>query len=138
MELIAPKLWQIESVSTLTFDELSDWFAFYFSRGTTAVLIRDGDCKGIAVMKLFSRLEQFFEDYVHEPSGKFVEVVAAYFGEKATMQACLNVFKERWGAQEIVMWERGSKKTGLAPRIYRWEQYERLVRKFSHELTKAS
>jgi hypothetical protein len=138
MKLIAPHLWEVESLSALEFNDLSAWFEFYFRRGTTVVLTDREltECHGIAVMKLFSRLEQWLDDFVHEPSGRFVEVLAACFPGPGSMQLCMEEFKKVWGPQEIVIWERGAKKTGLTPRMYRWDQYERLVRKWEHLKTR--
>jgi hypothetical protein len=113
---------------------LNDWIAYYWNRGTISYLIDGQQARGVCLIKLFSRLGQFLEPFVHEPCGKFcmVELLVA----KDPLAIAYTYFElvQRWGKPEIIMWDRGERTEGGSPRMYTWNQYEKLTRRLTYGL----
>jgi hypothetical protein len=126
---LEPRLRRIEILAPLSFQHLADWFNYHWTHNTVFHV----ENRGVCVVKLFSRLEDFFEDYVHDPSGPFVAVEAASCETGHVLYELYEQFVNRWGPRPVVLWDRGPKKTTVCPRMYSWRQYEKLVRRMKNE-----
>lgn len=113
---------------------LDDWIAYYWNRGTISYLIDGEEARGVCLIKLFRRLEQFLEPFVHEPGGKFCMV--EFLGAKDPMAIAYTYFElvKRWGKPEIMVWNRGERTEGGSPRMFTWNQYEKLTRRLTYGL----
>jgi hypothetical protein len=113
---------------------LNDWIAYFWNRGTISYLLDGEGARGVCLVKLFRHLGQFLEPFVHEPGGKFcmVELLVA----KDPLAIAYTYFElvKRWGKPEIIMWDRGERTEGGSPRMYTWDQYEKLTRRLTYGL----
>jgi len=132
MRILANRIRDVPRFSVWQFDILCDWFAYYWNKGTISFVIEDGEAKGICVIKLFSRLEQFLEPFVHEPAGQFAFIEALASDRAATHAFMWKELVGRWGHPPIVMWDRCERTEKGAPRMFRWSEFEKLSRKFTH------
>lgn len=109
-------------------DALCDWFSYYWNRGTISWCLDGESATGVCAIKLFSRLGQFLEPFVHEPCGRyaFIEIMVLREGGHA-QKAMLDELYQRWGPQAVVMWDRGERTEGGAPRMFRWDQFQKLA-----------
>jgi hypothetical protein len=132
--VLEPLLREGRKFSVMPYALLCDWVAYFWNRGTISYLIDEGQARGVCLVKFFSRLEQFLEPFVHEPTGKFcmVEFLAA-----RDPLAIAHTFFEltgRWGKPEIILWDREERTLGGAPRMFTWAQYEKLTRRLTYGL----
>jgi hypothetical protein len=135
IHLLAPLLRQYQPLSMLQVDDIADWIAWYWNRGTIAYIIDDYDVpQGVCLIKLFKRLNQFM-DLVHEPSGKFAFIELAVAEQPLAMGQMLEIFIKRWGPQAVVMWDRSERTESGCPRMYRWSQFQKLARRLSYGAT---
>lgn len=135
MEKLAPLLRRHRYYRLWKFEMLCDWAAYYWNRGTISfVLDEEGKACGVCLIKLFRSLEQFLEPFVHEPCGRFCMVEVLVGTGPSVHRRLLDELVGRWGSQEIVIWDRAERTEGGAPRMYRWQDFERLNRIFAkHE-----
>ena len=134
MRKLVPLLREHRPFSVWKFGLLCDWCAYYWNRGTISYVIDDwGQARGVCLVKLFSRLEQFLEPFVHEPCGGFcmLEVMVAD-GPETLGWICADLTR-RWGPHEIVLWDRGERTKNGPPRMYRWDQFQKLARRITRE-----
>jgi hypothetical protein len=139
MESLVPLIREARRYSLWQFDILCDWFAYFWNRGTIAFVIdARGNAQGVCAIKLFNRLEQFLEPFVHEPTGKFCLVDLLVAVSPPTIADCFEILFGRWGPQEIMIWERGDRtaQTDRAPRMYTWAQYLKLTNRLTYGLVK--
>jgi hypothetical protein len=134
MEKLKPLFREHPRFSVMKYDLLCDWIAYFWNRGTISYLLDGEGARGVCLIKLFSRLGQFLEPFVHEPGGKFcmVELLVA----KDPLAIAYTYFElvKRWGKPEIIMWDRGERTEGGTPRMYTWDQYEKLTRRLTYGL----
>lgn len=117
----------------MRWESLCHHFAYHWNRGTFAYLLDDqGNPHGVCAVKFFRRLEDFLVPYVHDPGHKFcfIELLAA--DEPNAIAAVWEDLKSRWGPQQIVMWDRGERTENGAPRMYSWEQFDKLARRLTY------
>jgi hypothetical protein len=116
-----------------SFEQMSDQCAMYWNRGTMSLSVDCfGEIHGLCLIKLFRYLNDFLFEHPHDPCGKFcwVELMIADYPQ-AAIEMKLG-FIRRWGPQEIMMWDRGDRTEGKAPRMYTWDQYNKLTRRLSY------
>jgi hypothetical protein len=135
-------IWQLEPLlrrhpplASMSFEDLCDYLAWYWNRGTLAYVIDESGAHAVCLCKLFERLEQFLWAGAHSPSGKFCMLELMVADEPNAMADIFRQFKERWGPQEIIMWDRGERTEKSSPRMYRWDQFEKLARRLTYGLT---
>lgn len=134
MRALAPLIRDVRRYSVWQFDLLCDWFAYHWNRGTISFVIDSGGAAhGVCVIKLFRCLEQFLEPFVHEPCGHFgmIEVFAA--DSPHVMAFLHDELTERWGPQDIMIWDRMERTENGPPRIYSWKDFERLARRITKQ-----
>jgi hypothetical protein len=139
MESLVPLIRKARRYSLWQFDILCDWFAYFWNRGTiTFVIDARGNAQGVCAIKLFSRLEQFLEPFVHEPSGKFCMVDLLVAVSPPTIADCFEILFKRWGQQAIMIWDRGDRtdQPNRAPRMYTWGQYLKLTNRLTYGIVK--
>jgi hypothetical protein len=129
MKILAPLIRDVPKFSVWQFGTLCDWMAYFWNRGTLSFVIEEGEPLGFCTIKLFRELGQFLEPFVHDPCGRYAMVEALV---ARTPQAWARMFEElvgRWGRVEVVLWDRGMRTENGAPRMYRWNDYIKLVRR---------
>jgi hypothetical protein len=132
MEALVDMIREVPKYSCWKFNTICDWFAYAWNRGTFSYVIDDfGVGQGVCVIKLFSRLEGMLEPFIHEPEGGFclVDVLSAKSPQAIGM--LYSSLKERWGPGRIMLWDRGARTEKGAPRMYRWDDYEKLTRRLT-------
>jgi hypothetical protein len=135
MEILVPLIREARRYSLWQFDMLCDWFAYFWNRGTIAFVIdARGNAQGVCAIKLFSRLEQFLEPFVHEPSGRFCMVELLVAKDPLAIAHTFFELTGRWGKPEIILWDRGERTEWGSPRMYRWSDYEKLTRRLTYGL----
>jgi hypothetical protein len=139
MEILMPLIREARRYSVWQFDMLCDWFAYFWNRGTIAFVIdAHGNAQGICAIKLFNRLEQFLEPFVHEPTGKFCLVDLLVAVSPLAIADCFEILFGRWGPQAIMIWDRGDRtdQPNRAPRMYTWLQYLKLTNTLTYGIVK--
>jgi hypothetical protein len=118
----------------IDFEKLCDYFAWFWNRHTMIVCTdRLGEIDTVCLVKLFRYLNQFIIRDVHDPCGEFcmIELLAAD-SDRGKAKA-IHSFTNRWGKQKFVIWDRGDRTLDKAPRIYSWEDFHKLARRFTKE-----
>ena len=133
IDTLQPLLRHYPPLAVMSFDDLADWMSWYWNRGTMAWWISDaGEPRGVCLIKLFRRLEQFMNRDVHEPCAKFCFIELMVASDPIIMGLLFNELTDRWGPQDVVLWDRGERTEKGAPRMYRWEQFVKLARRLSY------
>lgn len=133
MRVLAPLLRNHPPLSALQFDQLCDWVAWYWNRGTLCyVLNEDGSASAVALVKLFRDLRQFMDPFVHDPCGRFCMIELMVAEEPLAMGTIFTELSQRFGPQSIVMWDRQERTENGAPRMYRWHQFRKLARRLTY------
>jgi hypothetical protein len=115
---------------------LDDWIAYFWNRGTISyVLNDDGSAVAVCLVKLFRHLGQFLEPFVHDPCGKFCMIELMVAHEPVAMANIFIELTDRFGPQQVFMWDRGERTEGGTPRIYSWHAFETLARRLTCGLT---
>ena len=130
---LLPLLQNYPPYSVLRFESLCDWVAFYWNRGTISYVIDQfGEPEAVCVIKLFRELEQFMDPFIHEPCNQFcmIEVMIART-PNAMAQIC-DQLTRRWGPQSVIMWDRHERTEEGCPRMYRWDQFQKLARRITY------
>jgi hypothetical protein len=120
--------------SVMDFGLLCDWVAYFWNRGTISYLLDGDKARGVCLIKLFSRLGQFLEPFVHEPGGRFCMVELLVAKDPLAIAHTYFELVKRWGKPEIMMWDRYERTEGGAPRMFTWNQYEKLTRRLTYGL----
>lgn len=116
----------------IPFHDLCEFVAYFWNRGTISFVIdEDGHGRGVCLCKLFRHLSQFFEPLVHEPCGKFCMLELMVAEDPLAMGIICEDLTNRWGPQEIILWDRGERTENGAPRMYTWRQFQKLARRIT-------
>jgi hypothetical protein len=135
MHRLLPVLRQQKAFCVMPFDQVCDHFAYYWNRGTFSYSIDDyGEPHGACLIKLFDRLSQFLEPYVHEPNGKFVMIELLVADTPNVMAQLCEDLVTRWGPQDIVLGDRDERTEGAAPRMYTWQMFMKLAKRLTYGL----
>lgn len=135
---LLPLLWQHSPFRAMSFDDLCDYLAFYWNRGTLCYVMNHDDTPAaVCLIKLFSRLPQFEEDFVHVPNGGYVMIVLMVADTPNAMGQVYEEMVARWKPREIVMWDRGARTESGTPRMYRWDQFAKLARRITYGITES-
>jgi hypothetical protein len=129
---LEPLLRRYLPLRRMELDDLCDWISWYWNRGTMSYVIDRDEPLGVCLIRLFRRLEQFMDRDAHEPCGKFcfIELSVAKDGE--IMGLMLKDLENRWGPQEVMMFDRGERTENGAPRMMKWETFKKLARRLSN------
>jgi hypothetical protein len=69
---LTPTIRQQPTFCVMPFEDICNYFAFYWNRGTFVYSIDDfGKAHGVCAIRMFDRLEKFLTPYIHEPCNKF-------------------------------------------------------------------
>jgi hypothetical protein len=133
---LKPVLRQHPPLAVMYFDDLADWISWYWNRGTMSwVINEDGEARGICLIRMFRRLEQFMEPIVHDPCGKFCMIELIVSSDPIVTGQLFSGLVDRWGPQETMLWDRGTRTENGAPRMYKWDQFIKLSRRLSYGIT---
>ena len=120
-------------LSVMRFDDLADWMSWYWNRGTMSWAIDEsGEPRGVCLIRLFRHIEQFTDPIVHDPCGEFCMIELLVSSDPITTAVLCDSLVQRWGPQNIVMWERGTRTENGCPRMFRWDQFMELARRVSY------
>jgi hypothetical protein len=129
---LRPLLREYRPLAVMQLEDLCDWMSWYWNRGTMAYRISDsGKPQGVCLIRLFKRLEQFMDRDVHQPCGQFCFIELSVAEDGRIMWLMLEDLENRWGPQEVMMWDRGELTENGTPRMYRWPQFKKLARRLS-------
>jgi hypothetical protein len=138
VNVLKPMLRAYPPLSVLTFDDLADYMSWYWNRGTMSwVISEEGEPQGVCLIRLFRRLEQFIDHNVHEPCGEFCLIELLASSDPVTTGLLHDGLVDRWGAQKIMMFDRGARTENGAPHMYTWEQFRKISRRMSYGLVHA-
>lgn len=130
---LMPVLRTHEPFRGMGFEQLCNYLAYFWNHGTMSYLIYDDDSPaGVCLIKIFRELDSFLDEFVHEPDGKFCMIVLLAADTPIAMGVLCNELVGRWGTGWTMMWERGARTEDGAPRMYRWDQFEKLARRISY------
>ena len=129
ISVLKPLLRRYRPLSVMHFDDMLDWLAWYWNRGTMAYVIEDNQPKGVCLIRLFRHLDQFIEVDAHEPSSEFAFIEVSIAEDGQVMAQMLADLENRWGPQKCVMWDRGVRTEDGPPRMYSWNQFKKLARR---------
>jgi hypothetical protein len=133
---LKPLLRQYPPLAVMHVDDLADWLAWYWNRGTMAWQISDyGEPQGVCLIRLFRNLEQFMEQNIHDPCNEFCFIEFSIASDPIIMGLMFNTLSNRWGPQKVMMWDRGARTADKAPRMYNWKQFRKLARRLSYGVT---
>jgi hypothetical protein len=135
MRQLKPLLRQHPPLASMSFEDLCDYLAWYWNNGTLAYVIDEQGAHAVCFCRLFRWLEQFLWAGAHEPCGEFCMLELMVADEPNAMAGIFKIFKDRWGPQKVVMWDRGERTENGTPRMYRWDQFEKLARRLTYGLT---
>ena len=133
IRVLLPTLRQQTQYCVMPFDEVCDRLAFYWNRGTFVYSIDEfGEPHGACLIRLFRHLEQFMDPRIHDPCGQFVMLDLLVADTPNVAASLCEELVERWGRQQLVLWDRGERTESGAPRMYRWKQFQKLVRRLTY------
>lgn len=133
MKRLTPLLREAPKFCVWQFDMLCDWLSYFWNRGTISFVIDEQDrAHGVCLVKLFSRLEQFLEPFVHEPCGRFCMIELMVADSPSVMGQIFDDLVERWGRYDLILWDRGERTENGAPRMYRWKEFQKLARRITN------
>jgi hypothetical protein len=113
---------------------LVDYLSMFFVRNTLALSLCGPKVHAVCCIKLFDRLEQWLDRWPHNPTGKFCMVDLMVAISPNAMADCFELLVNRWGPQEVVLWERMERTQEKVPRMYTWSQFEKLARRITYGL----
>jgi hypothetical protein len=132
---LEPLLRRYLPLARMDFDDLCDWLAWYWNRGTMAYVVDEDRPLGVCLIRLFSRLDQFMDRDVFDPVGEFCFIELSIAEDGSIMWKMLQDLIYRWGKQKIIVWDRGARTETGAPRMYNWDQFIKLARRLSNTKT---
>jgi hypothetical protein len=133
MRRLLPLLRQYKPFAGMPFALLCDHLAWFWNRGTMSYVIDSGGKPhAVCLIKLFHRLEYFLWPYIHYPCGKFVMIELMVADEPNAMAHCFNELTQRFGPQEVVVWDRQERTENGCPRMYRWSDFIKLSRRLTY------
>lgn len=133
MQQLLPLLRRQRTFEDFSFEAICDYFAFGWNRGTFAyVADEEGSPRGAVLIRIFEKLNQFMDPFIHVPHGTFL-MVDMFVAEGPTVMARLYYdVVNRWGPRMIVLWDRGERTQNKEPRMFTWPQFERLARRITY------
>ena len=131
--ILRPLLREYRPLAVMQFEDLCDWMSWYWNRGTMTFIFGPDrtEALGVCMIRLFRRLDQFMDRDVHDPCGKFCFIELSVAKDGRIMGLMLEELENRWGPQEVMMWDRGELTEKGAPRMYRWPQFKKLAQRLS-------
>jgi hypothetical protein len=118
-------------------ERLYKYLAWFAARDLLAVSFVGEEVNAVCTIKLFDRMEQWLALWPYDPHGRFVMIDLMVAITPVAMADCFDKLLARWGKREVVIWERLDRTEGTdkAPRMYTWQQFEKLARRLTYGLT---
>ena len=133
MAKLFPVIRQQKAFANASFEQLCDHFAYYWNRGTFAYSIDDFDRgHGVCQIRLIGELNQFLTPYIHVPEGRFCVIDLLVGDTPNVIGGLCEELTARWGPQEVMIWERNERTENGAPRMFRWDQFMKIVRRLTY------
>ena len=130
---LCPVIRQQRAFCVTSFARLCDHFAFYWNRGTFVYSIDDfGKAHGVCAIRMFNALEQFLTPYIHEPCNKFCVIDLLVADTPNVAAQLFEELTQRWGPQEVMLFDRDERTENGSPRMYKWETFMKLVRRLTY------
>lgn len=113
---------------------LAAYLAWFQNRDLLAVSLVGEEVFAVCAVRFFSRIEDFLTPWVFEPDGDFCMIELMVAASPLAMGECFERLVNRWGARELVLWERGDRteKSTKAPRMFTWKQFLKLSRRITY------
>jgi hypothetical protein len=139
MQILKPLLRKYEPFRKMPFANLCDYVAWFWNRGTISFVFTDsGEAEGVCLIKLFRNLEDFMEPFVHDSCGRFCMIEVMVASHPLAFASMFEELVDRWGKQQLIMWDRGERTKSGAPRMYRWRQFQKLARRITYGITETA
>jgi len=136
MTILKPLFRESDRFCVMPFADLCDYVAWFWNRGTISFVFDDlGEAQGVCLIKLFRDLNQFLDPFVHDPCGRFVMIELMVATQPLAFASMFDELVDRWGKQELVMWDRGERTESGAPRMYCWKEFQKLARRLTYGAT---
>jgi hypothetical protein len=107
---------------------------WYLDRGLMSFNVSPLQIHGICLIRLFDNLNDFLDPWIHKPTGEYCFIELIISSDPLTTTDLFNQLFERWGPQRIVLWDHAARTEKGAPRMYRWDQFEKIVQLMSKGL----
>jgi hypothetical protein len=119
----------------MNFEQLCDYLAYFWNHGTMSCAFDDLDKPvGVCLIKLFAQLDGFLDEFIHQPEGEFCMIVLLVADTPNVMEQLCAELVSRWGTGWTMLWDRGTRTEAGAPRMFRWDQFEKITRRLTYGL----
>ena len=114
--------------------KLYEYLAWFWGKDLLAVSLCGEEINGVCAIKLFDQLEDFLSPKAFNPTGKFCQVDLLVATSPVGIANCFEKLFARWGEQQVLLWDRGERTEGGAPRMFTWNQYLKLTCRLTYGL----
>lgn len=108
--------------------------AWHLSRGLVAVSGDETEVRGLCIIRLIERLQDFLDPLAFSPGGDFIWIELLISTDPIAQADVHNQLEARWGPRKIVLWDRGEHTQLGAPRMFTWQQFGKLKRRMTYGL----
>lgn len=110
---------------------MREYLYWFWSRGLISILHdEEGRIACVVAYRFFNDPADFLVDFRHDPDGRIVKVETAVM---TNISYLLEVFANGFsahGKKEFFIWDRRKTDRFKPPRIYRWNEIERMIKLF--------
>jgi hypothetical protein len=117
-------------------ENLNDVLAWYWNRSFMAIIEDRLEVRGICLIRIMKELKDFIDPYASDKNGDFIWVELLIATDPMAIANLFKLLVFRWGKRKTILWDRGKRTQEGTPRIYRWDQYEKLTSRLTHGLSK--
>jgi hypothetical protein len=114
-----------------------DTLAWYWNRGLMDIAEDRLEFRGICLIRPIENLDDFLDPLAFHPIGRFIWVELLIATDPVTIASLFNTLVLKWGRRETVLWDRGDRTQRGAPRMYRWDSFEKLAKRLTFGLTES-
>lgn len=112
--------------------EIAWYCAWFWDRDLMSVSVINEEIYGVCTIKLFDKLGEFLDPHPFNPTGKFCFIDLLVSVSPTATANVFQILVDRWGPQEIVLWDRGERTEGGAPRMFSWAQFMKLSSRLTY------
>jgi hypothetical protein len=95
---------------------------------------QDGELRGLCIIRILEKLEHFLDPLAFHPGGGYIWIELLISLDPVAQADVHNQLLARWGARPIVLWDRGDRTQGKAPKMFTWAQFGKLKRRMTYGL----
>jgi hypothetical protein len=108
--------------------------SWHWSRALVSISQDENQIRGLCIIRLLERLEDFLDPLAFSPQGDFIWIELLIVTDPLAQADVHNQLEARWGPRKIVLWDRGQRTQNGAPRIFTWKQFGKLKRRMTYGL----